>query len=102
MMPGQSRHVGKSEDSMHIITLEVTHVLSGWFADDNEPVADHAMSVRVLPGCDGRLSNLSDEGTSLQGEHFAAKVQMVSRGAGQSCDNLMHTWRIRRDIEGAP
>ena len=64
----QMRGVEAEGADKYRITLEVQQDLFNWFDIEAEPIAQHGMSLLILPGKHKRLSNIDDDGCFIKDE----------------------------------
>ena len=94
----QVRQACNSEADRFRVTLELSQYVHNVFRPGTMPVAEHGRPVLVVYGVHCRLSNISPEGTWIQGESFAAAGKPVERKRGASAGRCMQTWRGLRSI----
>jgi hypothetical protein len=88
----QTRSQGVSEQDRYRITFECVQEVHNYFDETKVPEGKIGKSLLVLIGGHGRLSNISDEGTFLEDEHFTHKGNEIVRKAGQSARGLLKSW----------
>ena len=92
----QVRQACNSEADRFRVTLELSQYVHNVSRPGIMPVVEHGRPVLVVYGVHCRLSNISPEGTWVQGESFAAAGKPVERKRGAPAGRCMQTWRDLR------
>jgi hypothetical protein len=93
---GLRRGLAHAEQTKFRVTYEATQAVIGYLDESAVPLGVVVRGLLVVSGMHARLDNIDEKGKWIEDEEFEYKNKKVKRVAGQSCGNILKTWRKLR------